>query len=633
MKNKSQHKAAVKITHPVEKPSFKKDGLILAGILILTLILFSPTFKYGFVNWDDDVNITNNHNVTSPDKNSIHSIFTESIIGGYNPLTTLSFAVEYKFWGLKPDVYHMHNVVLHLFCTMLVYLILRQLGMNLFIASFTALLFGIHPMRVESVAWVTERKDVLYSMFFLTSTLAYIAYRKTRNLWYFILSILVFILSLLSKIQAVSLPLALISIDMLMDKKFNPKLLLNKIPFLILSAITGIIGIYFLQQQGSLETGTVLPLYQRVFIGTYALAVYFIKAFVPYEMSAIYPLPDKITVLHYLSFPVLLGAGYLVWKVKKWRTEIISGLLFFVFNIMFVLQVVGAGQGYLADRFSYIPYLGLFFILAFLLNAMVSGKWKTAAWAFAGIYMAILAVNTVQRVKVWENSETLFTDVLNKYPKVAVAYNNIGKYYREHNQYEKAIASYTKALAIDTKGFKTYNNRGKALFDTGKTGEALTDFDTCLSLNPDYVEALSNRGAALASMYKYSEALTDLDKAIKLEPTNTNAYSNRSLVFYYTKEYEKAIRDITMYLKYSPDDADIINIRALCYAQLKQNDKAIVDYNRSIELKPKEGIFYQNRSFFYNFNGDKPHALEDILKAQQFGVQVNAEYLKHLQSN
>ncbi len=633
MKNKPHNKPSLKISNPVETLSLKVDGLLIAGILIVTLFLFSPTFKHSFVNWDDDVNVTNNQNITKLDKQGIRTIFSESIIGGYNPITTLSFAVEYRIWGLKPGVYHANNVILHLICTLLVYLLLRQLGMNYFIAALTALLFGIHPMRVESVAWVTERKDVLYSMFFLLSTIAYVAYRKTKNLLYYFISILVFILSLLSKIQAVSLPLALITIDLLMDKKFEWKLLLNKIPFLILSTITGIVGIYFLQQQGSLETGTVLPFFQRIFIGTFSLLVYTIKAFVPYEMSAIYPIPDKISFFHYLSMPVVLLLGYLIWKIKKWRIEIVAGSLFFIFNIMFMLQVIGAGQGYLADRFTYIPYLGLFFIIAFVLNSFISGAFKTGVWAFVIIFMVILAGITIQRVKIWENSETLFTDVINKYPKVAVAHNNMGKYFRETNQYEKAIASYTKSLEIDPKGYVTYSNRGKALFDKGRVDEALSDFNNCLAINPDYIEALSNRGAALASKNKFKEALVDLDKAIKLDPANINAYSNRSLAYYYTNEFEKAITDITTYLELSPNDADMINIRALCFAQLKRYDEALADYNRSIELKPTQGIFYQNRSFYYNLNGDKLRALDDILKAQELGVEVNTEYLKLLQSN
>ncbi len=164
MKNKHQPKPAIKPSKSLPKASFKKDALIVGIILLITLFIFSPTFKFSFVNWDDDVNVTNNASITHLDRQSIQSIFTESVIGGYNPLTTLTFAVEYYFWGLKPGVYHIHNVILHLICTALVYFLLRQLGMNYFIAALTALLFGIHPLRIESVAWVTERKDVLYAM-------------------------------------------------------------------------------------------------------------------------------------------------------------------------------------------------------------------------------------------------------------------------------------------------------------------------------------------------------------------------------------------------------------------------------------------------------------------------------------
>jgi tetratricopeptide (TPR) repeat protein len=632
MKNKPQPKTISKSKNSTEKLSLKKDGLILAAILAITLFLFAPTFNFSFVNWDDDVNLTNNPNVTQLNKQTINNIFTETVIGGYTPLTTLSFALEYISVGLKPGPYHVHNVILHLICVFLVYILMRQIGMNLFISGLTALLFGIQPMRVESVAWVTERKDVLYSVFFLASTICYIAYRKSKNLFYYFISIFLFILSLLSKIQAVSLPLALIAIDYLMDKRLNRKLLWNKIPFLVLSIITGLVGIYFLKQQGSLEIGTVLPFYQRIFIGSYTLVIYMIKSVVPFELSAIYPFPAKLTLLHYASLPFVIFIGFVVWKIKKYRTEIIFGMLFFVFNVVFMLQVVGAGQGYQADRFTYIPYIGLFFIIAFISNSLLTNKLKAVIWASVLIYTFILAGTTYKRVKVWENSETLFEDVILKYPKVAVAHNNMGRYFRELNQYDKAIASYTKAIEIDPKGYKTYSNRGKAYFDTGKADEALIDLNKCLEIEPDYAEALSNRGAVLASKNKFKEAITDLNKAIKLDPTNVNALSNRSLAYYYTKYFELSANDVTTYLKFKPDDADMINIRALCFLNLKKYKESLADFNRSIELKPGQGIFYQNRSTYYNSVSDKQHALEDILKAQQLGVNVNPDYIKFLQS-
>jgi protein O-mannosyl-transferase len=630
MKTKQQHHPGQKKLSAIEKLSFKKDGLILAIILIVTLFLFAPTFKYSFVNWDDDVNITNNRNVTNQDENYIHNIFTQTVIGGYTPLTTLSFAAEYKIWGEKSGAYHIHNVILHLICTALVYLLIRRLGMNLSIAAFTALLFGFHPMRIESVAWVTERKDVLYAMFFLLSTIGYVAYRKTKNLLYFVLSLLVFILSLLSKIQAVSLPLSLIAIDLLIDKKFQWKLLLNKIPFLILSLATGLVGVYFLQKAGSLDIGKTLPFYDRIFIGSYSLIVYMIKSVIPYEMSAIYPFPDKLSFLHYISLPLVMISGYLVWRVKRSRIEIIAGILFFLFNIIFLLQVVGAGQGYIADRFTYIPYIGLFFVLAILLNELVSGKWKFSVWVAGAIYVLILAGITARHIKVWENSETLFSDVISKYPKVAIAYNNMGRYFRVNNQYDKAIESYSKAIEIDPKEFKAYGNRGKAYFDTGKADEALADLNISLGLKPDHVENLANRGAVLASKSRYNEALIDLDKAIKIDQFNANALSNRCLVYYNLKEYLKSANDINAYLKLKPNESDMINIRALCYSQLKRNDEALNDYNRSIELSPEQGAFYQNRSFFYNNRGDKQKALKDILKARELGMQVNPNYILSL---
>lgn len=359
------------------KEIFKHTELILLGaILLLTFIVFAPAITHDFVNWDDDVNVTQNRNVQNLNQESIKNMFTTTVIGGYTPLTTLSFAIEHHYFGLNPKVYHTNNIILHLICIVLLFFIMKRLGASIFVTVVVTLLFGIHPMRVESVAWVTERKDMLFTLFYFCAILLYIQFRKTEKYWLYLCSLLVFVLSLISKIQAVSLPLSLILIDYLSDKKFHIRQLWNKIPFFTLSLITGLAGIYFLRQEGSLETGTILPFYQRLFVGSYSLGVYVIKSIIPYEMSAIYPFPAKLSAIHYLSLPLIFLLAWGIIKFRKSRIEVIFGTLFFLVNVIFVLQVIGAGQGYLADRFTYVGYTGLFFTYAVIAERMIQRKWK-----------------------------------------------------------------------------------------------------------------------------------------------------------------------------------------------------------------------------------------------------------------
>lgn len=614
------------------KDIFKQEWLLVAFILVVTFLVFSPVLKCDFVNWDDDVNVTINPNVRELNAASIKDIFSHTVIGGYTPLTTLSFAVENQFFGIKPGVFHFNNLLLHLLCTMLVFVFMRKLEANLFISFVVTFLFGIHPMRVESVAWITERKDVLYSFFFLLSLISYITFYKSKRLVFYFLALSAFIFALLSKIQAVSLPLILLLLDYFFEKKFQFKQVLDKIPFFILSLVTGLAGIYFLGHEGTLETGTVLPFIQRIFIGTYSFCVYLIKSVLPYQLSAIYPNPEKLSVLYYASALLVLLLAFLIYKSGKHRKDLIFGFLFFLFNVIFILQVVGTGQTFIADRFTYIAYIGLFFLIAWALNFLYISKWKTYVIILGVVYLAFLGMATWNRTQVWKNSETLFSDVIGKYPKFAIAYNNLGFYYRDQNQYEKAIEAYGKSIEINPQGYVSYNNRGEAYFDRGEIDKALEDMNMAIKLKPDYIKALSNRGAALGSKKEFVLALKDLDKAIALDAKNLKAYTNRSLVYYSLGNFEKTSQDATSYLQIKPNDADVLNLRGLCFSRLNKNQEALADFNKSIQLNPKAGAYFQNRSSLLYKTGDTKGALKDILKAQELGVKVNPAYLKMLQT-
>lgn len=610
--------------------SSKLEWLLLGAILILTFMVFSPAINFDFVNWDDDVNVTQNRNVQNLNPESVKNMFTTTVIGGYTPLTTLSFAAEHHYSGLNPKVFHTNNILLHMICTLLLFLILKKMGMSLFVTALVTILFGIHPMRVESIAWITERKDMLYTLFYFFSILLYLKFRESGNPGWYIGALAVFILSLLSKIQAVSLPLSLILIDYFYDKKFRISQVWNKVPFFILSLITGVAGIYFLKQEGSLDTGTLLPVYQRIFVGSYSLAVYLIKSVFPYEMSAIYPFPAKLSAIHYLSLPAIILLAWGITKIRQLRSEVIFGSLFFLVNVIFVLQVVGAGQGYLADRFTYVGYSGLFFVYVILAEKWVPPSWSKILYSIGIIYLISLSVLAHSRVKVWKNTETLFTDVISKYPRVAVAHNNMGRYYREMNQYDKAIAAYDKAIEINPESFNTFSNRGKALFDLGRIDEALKDFNRSIELNDRYVEALGNRGAAYAAKGNFDAALADLVKALEIDPANINALSNRALIWYSLNNFEKATEDINSYLLYKPNDADMLNLRSLCFNKLNRNQEALADLNRAVQINPSQGVFWQNRSFLLNKMGDKAGALRDIQQAQALGIEVNQRYIEAL---
>lgn len=622
-KKKKNQKAEIRQTN---SKTWIWGGLFL---MIFTFILFSPSLKYDFVNWDDDVFVYENEDV----KNfNTKSFFTTQVNGNYSPLTLLTFAAEYKIAGENAFLFHLNNILLHVLNTLLVFLLIRRLGLSFPVSFLVALLFGIHPMRIESVVWITERKDVLFSAFFLLSLIFYTTYLKTKKSPYFILSLFIYVLSLLSKIQAVALAPSVLLIDYWFSRKLNRKLILEKIPFFLLALATGLTGIWFLKQGIGLDAAGTYPFHQRIFIGSYSFVTYLIKSVVPWKLSAYYSYPQKISAVYYLSIiPALAVVLLPVFKFKTNKT-LTFGILFFLFNVFFVLQIVGAGQGFMADRFTYIPYIGLFLIYAKAFESLI-GKYHRQKLLFGfilAVYFITITTVTFNHSKVWKNSETLWTDVIDKYPEAVLPYNNLGHYRLTINQPEKALENYNTVISLAPNMARPYISRGKIYFDRGEFDKSIADYSKSIELEPNNINALTNRAAAYGMKQEWETALSDLNKALELEPSHTNALSNRAFLWFQTGEYEKSIEDFNKYLLANPGNAEAVNTVGLCHFRLKNHSKALEEFNRAISIDPGKGIYHMNRSLVLNALGDKENALIGAQKAKELGANINEDYINYL---
>lgn len=611
--------------------------------IIATIIAFIPSLQNDFVTWDDDVNILKNPNLQVFDWRSIKGIFTETVIGNYNPLAIFSLAAEKAIFGLNATVIHVNNLLLHLVCVFFVYKIGRQLKLSPIAAGVVALLFGIHPMRVESVAWVTERKDVLYGAFYFAAIFTYIKYilsEKKRRL-FLGLTIGFFVLSLLSKIQAVALPLSLLAVDFWLKRELSFKLILEKTPYFIGSLTFGLIGIFFLSKEGSLEQATNYTFWERLLVGGYSYVIYLAKFIFPYEMSPLYPYPSTLGTSFYLGaallLPILVGLYY---AFKKGHRVLLFGFAFFTFNVMFMLQVVGAGQGFIADRFTYVPYFGLFFIIGYYFQQIKLQKpaLNKAISIGLGAYLLVFGIMTWQQNKIWKNGGTLWTHVLKYYNNIDTPYSNRAQFYRDQGNMQQALADYTKAIEVKPNKGSTYNSRGKTYFDIGGPKgdqtliqQAIADYTKGIELSPELGELYANRGAALGYQGKMQQALTDLNKAIELEPNKIGGYSNRSLLHMQLGNHELAIKDHTSYLGLNPYDPEVWYERGLAKSRLGQYQAAIVDYNQALSLDRQRGIFLMQRALAFKNLGNKTQAADDLRLAQQFGAQVPASYWSGLQ--
>lgn len=609
----------------------KLDGLdwkYILGAIVLTVIAFIPTFSNDFVNWDDDFNLANNNNTALLNWDNVVNIFSQNVIGNYNPLPILTFAIERKFFGLDPTVYHVNNLLLHLFCVFMVYRIFRSLNLTSLASGVGALLFGIHPMRVESVAWVTERKDVLFGAFFLAALWYYIQYVRTdfkKKYFYYALGL--FIISLFAKIQAVSFSFSIILVDYLLRRPLNIKLFLGKWMFFLASLIIGIVGIVFLREQGSMDDSTQYSLVQRLFIGGYSFGIYLIKFIFPYLMSPLYPYPAVIPWEVYLGpIPVLLVGGLILYAYKKdWRA-VVFGLMFFVVNVMFVLQVVGAGQGFLADRFTYMPYLGLIFLVAYGLDTLMAREGKSGQYALYGLggMLVVYMFMTFQQTKIWHDSDKLWTHVLKYYDKTSLPFRNRANYRRDQGRYEEALKDYNEAIRLKPDG-ALYNSRAKLYFNLKKYPEAMENYNLAIGLDSTIGEYFINRGAVWALTNQLDRALADFDKGILLDPKGANGYKNRSLVYQSNGQWPQAIGDLDKYLDMHPEDADLWYERGRLKNVINKPSEALVDLNRAIQLNSGQGIYYYEKMKAHLKLGQKAEAQQVYAIVKQMNIQIEPE--------
>ncbi len=629
----SKKQSTNKSTSSKSKKGLKSTHWIAAiASIIITSLVFSNSLKNQFVNWDDDKNFYENKNITTlTDGNfwvNTKKIFTSPVIGNYNPLTIWTFLLENKAFGLdQPFYWHLNNLLLHLFCVLLIFLISIQLNLSWKAAILVALLFGIHPLRVESVAWVTERKDVLYGVFYLTALLYYIKSIKEKKR-YLVVIISCFILSLLSKIQAVVLPLSMLCVDYLLNQKISWNDVFNKWFYFLISLAMGIIGIMFLSDQGSLESNSTYPIWQRIFIGTYSYMIYLVKSIVPYRMSPLYPYPSSFPPLFYptiLMLPATLTA--LWWAFKKEYKAFVFGLGFFTFNIFFMLQILGAGQGFIADRFTYIAYFGLFFIFGYYFDLLIkTEKFKIPTIALFSVALSIFAFLSFNQNKVWENSGTLWTHVLKYYDNITLPYGNRANYYRDIGETQKALADYNARINLKQDEAAPFNSRARLYFNSQNPEDwkrSLQDYNKAIELEPNNAEYYTNRGAIYAKMGNVQAAITDLNKGLSINPQHSVAYLNRSLMYSMIDDVPNALKDIQSYLALNPYNADLWYESGRCKRRLKREQEAIADFSKAIQYNNQKGVFYYERCKSYLSVGRKTDALNDYNMALKLGANVD----------
>jgi protein O-mannosyl-transferase len=604
-KGKTSLEAKQPTNKPVNKSTSKKSSVYI-WILVavgVTAVCFFPMLQNEFTNWDDEAYVINNPLLREPDWNGI---FSKPVVSNYHPLTIISLAINYQLTQLDPSSYFLVNFLLHLINTALVfYLAWLISGKKLPVALLTSIVFGIHPLHVESVAWIAERKDVLYTFFFLLSLIQYWRFLETNRqsrLWF---SFFLFVLSLLSKPAAIVLPLVLVLLDYWKGRKFNGRLVLEKIPFLLLAILFAVITL-LIQSQKATASLEVFSVVTRMLFACYTIMMYFLRFFLPYPLSPFHPYPpaDNLGLPVYLSPLFIIALLIFAWMKRK-NKIIIFGLGFFVINLLLVTQIVSIGYTIISERYTYVPYIGLGFMFAMLLNKFVTGRGRLFTFGAGTIVLAIFGLVTFQQTKIWKNSETMWTAAI-KYNDAPIPRTN--------------RASYYYSLADSLRG-----QEANQLLE-----KAIEDCNVALQLDPHWQIGYETRGLTFVKLNKDKEALADGDQLVKQHPDQGIGYSIRGTAYMRLNENEKAISDFNIYLKMKPDDGAVYNKRGAIYYNYYQDySAALADFSKAIQFNP-DGSYYLNRSRCYYLLGNVQKAKEDALICLQKGGSLSAEYRKLL---
>src|SRR3989475_745850 len=547
-------------------------------IALVTFVPFLPTLDNQFVNWDDDDNLLDNPHYRGLGWTYLRWMWTTSHLGHYAPLTWMTFGLDYLFWGLKPVGYHLSNLLLHATNAAVFYLVaLRILGSALpgprergnvglaAAAAFAALLFAIHPLRVESVAWATERRAVLSRLFYLLTLLVYVrageqGERGRSGYW---ASVGLFVCALLSKSMAVSLPVVLQILDVYPLRRLGGargwwgeparRVYLEKIPFVLLT-LAASAGAFIPQIEGrNMPTLDDLSVLGRLAVSAYGLRFYLWKTVFPVSLSPLYELrgQDPLAPSFLLSYGVVPAVTALALILRRRLPGLLAAWLAYVVILLPVLGIFQNGPQIAADRYTYLAGLGW----ALLASAVLLASWRRRPFLVSGLAVFLLlglGTLTWNQVRIWHDSERLWRH----------------------------------AVAIDPMSPTSQFSLGLALVRQGKLVEAVEHYEQALKITPDHVDARTNVGIALARQGKLAEAIEQYHRALQIKPDHADAHTNWGAALAQQGKLDEAIEHYRQALQIRPESADAHNHWGLALARQGKLVEAMKHYQQAVELRP-----------------------------------------------
>jgi tetratricopeptide (TPR) repeat protein len=651
---------------------------------ICVLLVYGQVISYDFINIDDSLYVTQNPHIQNGfTLNNFSWAFTTTNDANWNPLTWLSFMADYEIYGLRSGGYHFTNLLFHIINTLLLLFVLNKLTGASCRSVFVAALFALHPLHVESVAWVSARKDVLSTFFWLLTIWAYSRYVTRPKAKRYFLVFTFFALGLMAKPMVVTLPFVLLLLDYwplnrfdnnrttnnhkefqpcgdfiahtkapairkvggtaIYDKISLPNaiidlwqnmkqktitfLVLEKIPLFILTIFSCIITYIAQKHAGAVASADAFPLDVRMINAIVSYGGYIGRTLWPNDLSAFYSHPGiwpfgKVL----LSWFFLLISSLLVLFSSRRYPYMAVGWLWFLGTLVPVIGLVQVGDQAMADRYTYMPLIGLFIMIVWCVPDIVKPLPYRKIILNCGSILIIITLSILswQRCQLWGDKVALWSDAL-KNNKVAFTYNIRGLGYADQGQYQRAIEDFNAAMAIKPDHAEAIINRANVYVAIGQYGQALRDFNHALKLKPHFADNYYNRGILYLKMNRFDLAIDDFTMAIRIEPNMADAYNNRGVAFLVKRQYEKAFADFNQTLRINQNNAQAYYNRGILYNIHKQYDLAIEEFIKALKIKPDYAAAYFNMGLAFSAQGKFAEAInsyENTLRIQPNNIDA-----------
>ena len=589
-------------------------------LVVCVLIVYGQVINQNFINIDDSLYVTANPHIQNGfTLNNVFWAFTTTYAANWHPLTWLSFMVDYEIYGLRASGYHFTNLLFHLVNTCLLFMILNRMTGSIKKSSFVAVLFALHPLHVESVAWISARKDVLSAFFWLLTIWAYTLYVTRPNIKSYLFVLAFFALGLMAKPMVVTLPFVLILLDYWPLNRFDRSqktsetyLVLEKIPLLILTIGSCVITYMAQKYAGAVASADAFPLDVRIANAIVSYAGYISKTFWPTDLSAFYSHPGiwPSGKVLFSGFFLLISSLLVLFSFSRYP-YLAVGWLWFLGTLVPVIGLVQVGDQAMADRYTYIPLIGLFIMIAWGITAIVKPlPYRKIILSCALVLIIItLSVFSWQRCRLWGDKVALWDDVL-KNNKSAFAYNIRGLGYADEGQYQRAIEDFNAAVAIKPDHAEAINNRANVYVAIGQHEQALRDFNYALKLKPRFADNYYNRGILYLKTGRFDLAIDDFTMAIGIEPDMADAFNNRGVALRLKKQYEKAFADFLQASRINQNLAEAHYNRGIILNIYKQYALALDDFTRALKIKPDYAAAYLHMGFALSAQGKFAEAID-----------------------